>query len=82
MYRLTLKYQTDRYDEMEDTEQMFNLFCTFFDDSVILQECQLQKPTFVIAHNKTLVMQLYGEFKERFPENAVDYVTQYDKRYE
>lgn len=36
MYRLTLKYQTDRYDEMEDTEQMFNLFCTFFDDSVIL----------------------------------------------
>ena len=34
---------------------------------------QLQKPTLVIAHNKTLVAQLYGEFKEMFPENAVEY---------
>ena len=33
----------------------------------------LQKPTLVIAHNKTLVTQLYGEFKEMFPENAVEY---------
>lgn len=34
---------------------------------------QLQKPTLVIAHNKTLAAQLYGEFKEMFPENAVEY---------
>ncbi len=34
---------------------------------------QLQKPTLVIAHNKTLVAQLYGEFKEFFPENVVEY---------
>ena len=34
---------------------------------------QLQKPTLVIAHNKTLAGQLYGEFKEFFPENAVEY---------
>jgi len=34
---------------------------------------QLQKPTLVIAHNKTLAAQLYGEFKEFFPENAVEY---------
>ena len=34
---------------------------------------QLQKPTLVIAHNKTLAGQLYAEFKEFFPENAVEY---------
>ena len=34
---------------------------------------QLQKPTLVIAHNKTLAAQLYGEFKEMFPDNAVEY---------
>ena len=34
---------------------------------------KLQKPTLVIAHNKTLAAQLYGEFKEMFPHNAVEY---------
>ena len=34
---------------------------------------KLNKPTLVIAHNKTLAAQLYGEFKEFFPENAVEY---------
>ena len=34
---------------------------------------QLNKLTLVIAHNKTLAGQLYGEFKEFFPENAVEY---------
>ena len=39
---------------------------------------QLNKPTLIIAHNKTLAAQLYGEFKEFFPENAVEYfVSQY-----
>ena len=33
----------------------------------------LNKPTLIIAHNKTLAGQLYGEFKEFFPENAVEY---------
>ena len=33
----------------------------------------LNKPTLIIAHNKTLAAQLYGEFKEMFPENAVEY---------
>ena len=33
----------------------------------------LNKPTLVIAHNKTLAAQLYGEFKEFFPHNAVEY---------
>ena len=34
---------------------------------------QLQKPTLIIAHNKTLAAQLYSEFKEFFPENAVEF---------
>ena len=39
---------------------------------------QLNKPTLVLAHNKTLAAQLYGEMKEFFPENAVEYfVSQY-----
>ncbi len=38
---------------------------------------QLQKPTLIIAHNKTLAGQLYSEFKEFFPENAVEYFVSY-----
>ena len=34
---------------------------------------QVQKPTLVISHNKTLAAQLHGEFREFFPENAVEY---------
>ena len=34
---------------------------------------QLNKPTLILAHNKTLAAQLYSEFKEFFPENAVEY---------
>lgn len=34
---------------------------------------QLNKPTLILAHNKTLAAQLYGEFKEFFPNNAVEY---------
>ena len=43
---------------------------------------QLQKPTLVIAHNKTLAAQLYGEFKEMFPENAVEYFVSYYDYYQ
>ncbi|MFT4825001.1 MAG: excinuclease ABC subunit B [Halioglobus sp.] len=38
---------------------------------------QLQRPTIVMAHNKTLAAQLYGEFKEFFPNNAVEYFVSY-----
>ena len=38
---------------------------------------QINKPTLVIAHNKTLAAQLYGEFKEVFPNNAVEYFVSY-----
>ena len=43
---------------------------------------QLNKPTLVIAHNKTLAAQLYGEFKEYFPENAVEYFVSYYDYYQ
>ena len=43
---------------------------------------QLQKPTLVIAHNKTLAAQLYGEFKEMYPENAVEYFVSYYDYYQ
>lgn len=46
----------------------------------VIQE--LQKPTLIIAHNKTLAAQLYSEFKEYFPENAVEYFVSYYDYYQ
>lgn len=43
---------------------------------------QVQKPTLVISHNKTLAAQLHGEFKEFFPENAVEYFVSYYDYYQ
>lgn len=43
---------------------------------------QLQKPTLIIAHNKTLAAQLYGEFKEFFPKNSVEYFVSYYDYYQ
>ena len=43
---------------------------------------QLQRPTIVMAHNKTLAAQLYGEFKEFFPDNAVEYFVSYYDYYQ
>src|SRR5512135_2727507 len=43
---------------------------------------QVQKPTLVLAHNKTLAAQLYAEFKEFFPRNAVEYFVSYYDYYQ
>ncbi|MCA0392911.1 MAG: excinuclease ABC subunit UvrB [Proteobacteria bacterium] len=43
---------------------------------------QVQKPTLVMAHNKTLAAQLYGEFKQFFPHNAVEYFVSYYDYYQ
>ena len=43
---------------------------------------QVQKPTLVMAHNKTLAAQLYAEFKEFFPNNAVEYFVSYYDYYQ
>ena len=46
----------------------------------VIQE--IQKPTLIISHNKTLAAQLYGEFKQLFPENAVEYFISYYDYYQ
>src|ERR1043166_7207878 len=43
---------------------------------------QIRKPTLVLSHNKTLVAQLYGEFKQFFPHNAVEYFVSYYDYYQ
>ncbi|MEC7433956.1 MAG: excinuclease ABC subunit UvrB, partial [Pseudomonadota bacterium] len=43
---------------------------------------QVQRPTIIMAHNKTLAAQLYGEFKEFFPDNAVEYFVSYYDSYQ
>jgi excinuclease UvrABC helicase subunit UvrB len=43
---------------------------------------QTQRPTLVLTHNKTLVAQLYGEFRQFFPENAVEYFVSYYDYYQ
>lgn len=43
---------------------------------------KIQRPTIIMAHNKTLAAQLYGEFKEFFPENAVEYFVSYYDYYQ
>jgi excinuclease ABC subunit B len=43
---------------------------------------KVQKPTLVLAHNKTLAGQLYSEFKEMFPDNAVEYFVSYYDYYQ
>ena len=42
---------------------------------------QVNKPTLILTHNKTLAGQLYSEFKEFFPENAVEYFVSYCSNY-
>ena len=48
----------------------------------MLFRSQVQKPTLILAHNKTLAAQLYGEFKEFFPNNAVEYFVSYYDYYQ
>jgi len=43
---------------------------------------QVQRPTLILSHNKTLVAQLYGEFKQFFPNNAVEYFVSYYDYYQ
>jgi len=43
---------------------------------------QINRPTLILSHNKTLAAQLYGEFKEFFPDNAVEYFVSYYDYYQ
>ena len=69
-----LLYTSDAADEFQTLLGVTGSGKTFTMANVI---AKLNKPTLVIAHNKTLAAQLYGEFKEFFPENAVEYFVSY-----
>ena len=68
-----------RRKPMPDFTGSYRLWQTFTMANVIQQ---LNKPTLIIAHNKTLAAQLYGEFKEFFPNNAVEYFVSYYDYYQ
>ena len=93
-FKLVSEYQPTG-DQPEAIEQLVNSICegrghttllgvtgsgkTFTIANVIQQ---LNRPTLVISHNKTLAAQLYGEFKNFFPENAVEYFVSYYDYYQ
>lgn len=93
-FNLTTSYQPTgdqpkAIDDMVNSIQQKNKFQTLlgvtgsgktFTMANIIQ--QTQKPTLVIAHNKTLAAQLYSEFKEFFPNNAVEYFVSYYDYYQ
>src|SRR5206468_9207333 len=54
--------------------------CKTFTNAKVIQN--VQKPTLVLTHNKTLVAQLYGEFRQFFPDNAVEYFVSYYDYYQ
>jgi len=79
-------------DQPEAIEQLINGINNGFDEQVLLGVtgsgktftmanviAAVNKPTLVLAHNKTLAAQLCTEFKEFFPENAVEYFISYDE---
>jgi len=79
-------------DQPEAIEQLINGINNGFDEQVLLGVtgsgktftmanviAAVNKPTLVLAHNKTLAAQLCTEFKEFFPENAVEYFVSYDE---
>ena len=84
IFKLHSEYQPtgDQPQAIEDLVKGFkegNQFQTLLGVTVI---AALGKPTLIISHNKTLAAQLYGEFKEFFPENAVEYFVSYYDYYQ
>ncbi len=64
---------------MPDFTRGYGFWKNFYDGKC---DSAINKPTLVIAHNKTLAAQLYGEFKEFFPDNAVEYFVSYYDYYQ
>ena len=82
-------------DQPEAIEQIYNNFKTGVDKQTLLGVTgsgktftmanvieKLNKPTLILSHNKTLAAQLYGEIKEFFPENAVEFFISYYDYYQ
>src|SRR3712207_7713483 len=55
---------------------------TLFPYTTLFRSARVNRPTLVMAHNKTLAAQLYQEFKRFFPENAVEYFVSYYDYYQ
>ena len=69
-----LVYGLQRGDEYQTLLGVTGSGKTFSVANVI---SEIKKPTLIISHNKTLAAQLYGEFKQLFPNNAVEYFVSY-----
>lgn len=93
-FKLVSKYSPSG-DQPKAIEQLVNGINLGFDSQTLLGITgsgktftianvieKVQKPTLIIAHNKTLAAQLYNEFKELFPENAVEYFISYYDYYQ
>ncbi len=94
MFKLVSKYKPNG-DQPEAIEELVNGIKTGKRDQVLLGATgtgktftianvikEVNKPTLVLAHNKTLAGQLYSEFKELFPENRVEYFVSYYDYYQ
>ena len=77
-----LKKLTDGFEQGEKAQILEGATGTGKTFTMANVIAKLNKPTLVISHNKTLVGQLYGEFKEFFPKNAVDYFVSYYDYYQ
>lgn len=77
-----IKKLTDGFEQGEKTQILEGATGTGKTFTMANVIAKLNKPTLVISHNKTLVGQLYGEFKEFFPKNAVDYFVSYYDYYQ
>jgi excinuclease ABC subunit B len=77
-----IKLLVDGLDEQEQHQVLLGVTGSgkTFTIANVIQE--VQRPTLVLTHNKTLVAQLYGEFKQFFPENAVEYFVSYYDYYQ
>lgn len=77
-----IKKLTDGFEQGEKAQILEGATGTGKTFTIANVIAKLNKPTLVISHNKTLVGQLYGEFKEFFPKNAVDYFVSYYDYYQ
>ena len=70
------------YKEVMNTKHYLVLVGSGKTFSVATVISEIKKPTLIISHNKTLAAQLYGEFKQLFPNNAVEYFISYYDYYQ
>ncbi|GAB3689851.1 excinuclease ABC subunit UvrB [Salinarchaeum chitinilyticum] len=77
-----IRQLVDGYENKHDDQTLLGVTGSGKTNTVSWVIEELQKPTLVIAHNKTLAAQLYEEFRELFPDNAVEYFVSYYDYYQ